>query len=277
MAEHGDAKLAGHQRHRRPRSPRVFSSRPTVVATTAGLRHWLKVAQWRSLHRNGDLLGYNWRVERVVLAVAEHQLQRVLAGWQVNTRLSLPGAEVKMCFVLGDWLVCVDRFVDVDQQMMMTAVCGGAARLSNAHVAQTKPAPKRNFYSRAIRRPNNVEKGVGGRSRSLRVRGDRQPGQQGDGGYAPQPSGSRPRCRPSLLPESLNAHVTALTYSTPYGNFCYKSKNRGTGCAGGQSRDRGPDISGGGSAAFGAGELDRLRGSARWPPPPPGRCLPQGD
>ena len=76
-------------------------------------------------------------------------------GKSIRAFQPLPGAEVKMCLVLGDWLVCVDRFVDVDQQMMMTAVWGGVAGLSNAHVAQTKPAPKRALYSRAIRRHNN--------------------------------------------------------------------------------------------------------------------------
>ena len=96
-------------------------------------------------------------------------------------RLSLPGAEVKMGLVLRDRLVRVDGFVYVDQEMMMTAVWGGAARLGNAHAAKAKPAPKRAFYRRAVRRPNNVEKGVGGRMRSLSVRGDRQPGQQGGG------------------------------------------------------------------------------------------------
>ena len=114
-----------------------------------------------------------------MLGIAEHQLQRVLAGRQFNTCFSLPGTEMKMCLVLWDRLVWVDRFIYVDQQMMMTAVWGSAARLGNTHVAKAKPAPKRTFHSRAIRRPNNIEKGVSGCLRSLRVRGNRQPGQQG--------------------------------------------------------------------------------------------------
>ena len=138
-----------------------------------------EVAQRHSFHRNGDLLGYDRWVEWVVLGIAEHQLQRVLAGWQFNTCLSLPGAEMKMCLVLWDRLVWVERFIYVDQQMMMTAVGGVAARLGDAHVAKAKPAPKRTFHSRAIRRPNNIEKGVSGCLSSLRVRGNRQPGQQG--------------------------------------------------------------------------------------------------
>jgi hypothetical protein len=110
-----------------------------------------------------------------VLGVAEHQLQRVLAGRQFNMRLSLSGAEMKMCLVLGNRFVWVKRFVYVDQQMVVTAVWGVATRLGDAHVAKAKAAPKGALYSRAVSRPDNIEKGVGGRSRSLRVRGDRQP------------------------------------------------------------------------------------------------------
>src|SRR5208283_5370226 len=108
-----------------------------------------EVAQRRySFHRNGDLLGYYGRVEWVVLGVTEHQLQRVLAGWQFNKRLSLSGAEMKMSLVLWDRLVWVNWFIYVDQQMMMTAVLGITARLGNTHVAKAKPAPKRTLHSR---------------------------------------------------------------------------------------------------------------------------------
>ena len=67
-----------------------------------------------------------------------------------------------MCLVLWDRLVWVKWLIYVDQQMMMTAVWGITARLGNIHVAKAKPAAKRTFHSRAIRRPNNVEKGVSG-------------------------------------------------------------------------------------------------------------------
>src|ERR1700677_3835219 len=102
-----------------------------------------------------------------MLGITEHQLQRVLAGWQFNTCLSLPRAEVEMCLVLWDRLLLVNLVVYVGQTMMMNAVWGVAARLGDAHTAKAKPAPKGTLYSRAIRRPNNVEKGVGGRMRSL--------------------------------------------------------------------------------------------------------------
>jgi hypothetical protein len=100
----------------------------------------------------------------------------VLAGRQFNMSLSLPGAEMKMCLVLGNRFVWVKRFVYVDQQMVVTAVWGIAARLGDAHVSKAKPAPKRTFYRGAVGRPNNVEKSVSGRVRSLSVRDDRQPG-----------------------------------------------------------------------------------------------------
>jgi hypothetical protein len=53
-----------------------------------------EVAQRDSSHRNGDLCGYYGWVEWIVLGIAEHQLERVLAGWQFNTCLSLPSPEV---------------------------------------------------------------------------------------------------------------------------------------------------------------------------------------
>ena len=78
----------------------------------------------RATDGDRDFLGYHWRIEVEVLGVTEHQLQRVFAGWQFNTRFGLPGAEMKMLFVLWDRLVWVKWFVYVDQQMMMTAVWG---------------------------------------------------------------------------------------------------------------------------------------------------------
>jgi transposase len=61
-------------------------------------------------------------------------------------------------------------------QLIRMAGWGVATRLSNAHVSKAKAAPKGAFQSRAIGRPNNVEKSVSGRVRSLSVRGNRQPG-----------------------------------------------------------------------------------------------------
>jgi hypothetical protein len=85
---------------------------------------------------------------------------------------------MKMLLVLWDRLVWLDRVIYVDQQVMMPAVWGIAACLGYAHVAKAKAAPQRTLYSRALRRQNNVKKGVGGRSSSLRIRGNRrQPGQ----------------------------------------------------------------------------------------------------
>jgi hypothetical protein len=133
-----------------------------------------------SFHRNGDLLRYYGWDEGVVPGIAEHQLERMLAGWQFNTRLSLSSAEMEMFLVLWDRLVCVKWFIYVDQQMMMPAVWGVTTRLSHAHVTKAKPAPKRTLHSRAIRRPNNVKKGFSGCSSSLRGRSNwqHQPGQQ---------------------------------------------------------------------------------------------------
>ena len=114
-----------------------------------------------------------------MLGISEHQLECVLAWEQFNTRLSLARAEMKMGLVLWNRLVWVKWLIYVDQQMMMTAVWGIAARLGDAHVAETKPAPERTFERRTISRPDNIEKGVSGGWFSLRVRGNRHHAQRG--------------------------------------------------------------------------------------------------
>ena len=82
-----------------------------------------------------------------MLGVAEHKLQRVLARRQFNTCLGLPSPEMKMLLILWDRLVWLDRVIYVDQQVMMPAVWGIAARLGHPHVAKAKPAPKRTLHS----------------------------------------------------------------------------------------------------------------------------------
>ena len=46
--------------------------------------------------------------------VPQHWLKRMLAWRQFNERLSLSCTEMKMCFVLWDWLVRIQRFIYVD-------------------------------------------------------------------------------------------------------------------------------------------------------------------
>src|ERR1700730_12831040 len=75
-----------------------------------------------AFYRDGDLLRDQRRVEREMIAVAQHQLQGVLSLRQVEERLGLARTEVQMLFVVRDRLVGIDWFLRIDQQVMMTDV-----------------------------------------------------------------------------------------------------------------------------------------------------------
>ena len=66
-----------------------------------------------------------------------------LPGGKLDTGFGLAGAEMKMALVLRDRLVGIERFIHVDQQMMMAAVREIVARMGDAHVAQTEATPER--------------------------------------------------------------------------------------------------------------------------------------
>src|SRR6476620_11724426 len=85
-----------------------------------------------------------------MLGIAEHKLKCVLARRQLYTCLGLPCAEMKMVLVLGNCIVWIDRFIDINQQVMMPSVRKILARMPNAHVAQTKPRPNASFDGRAV-------------------------------------------------------------------------------------------------------------------------------
>ena len=63
-----------------------------------------------------------------MLGVAKDKLQCVLARRQFNACLGLPRPEMKMVLVLRNRIIWIERFVHVDQQMMMAAVCKIVAR-----------------------------------------------------------------------------------------------------------------------------------------------------
>src|ERR1700751_2697625 len=46
--------------------------------------------------KDGDRLGCDRWIEWVMLGIAQHQLQRVFAGWQFNERFGFPFAEMNM-------------------------------------------------------------------------------------------------------------------------------------------------------------------------------------
>src|SRR3954449_3791968 len=73
------------------------------------------------LHGDGDLLRIHRRRVRHVIVIAENQLQRMLARWQLDARVRLTRAEVQMVAIRG-YLLIERRQVGVDQQMVMAGV-----------------------------------------------------------------------------------------------------------------------------------------------------------
>src|ERR1700688_2673091 len=122
-----------------------------------------------SFDRNGNLLRNDRLVEGEVFGVPEHKLKCVLARSQFNVRLSLAGAEMKMSLVLWDRLVRIERFVHVNQQMVVATIGSITTRLGDPHIAKTETTPERPFESRTIWRPDNVKESVGGCWCCLRV------------------------------------------------------------------------------------------------------------
>ena len=87
------------------------------------------------LHGDGDDLGLDRWLERNMGPVAEHELQRVLAGRQCHSGLGLALAEVNMLLVDHDGLGhFLRRERLVDEQVMMPDVCLLDAGRSDAHV-----------------------------------------------------------------------------------------------------------------------------------------------
>ena len=95
-----------------------------------------------------------------MLGIAEHKLKCVLARRQLYTCLGLPCAEMKMVLVLGNCIVWIDRFIDINQQVMMPAIRKIVTRMRNAHVAQTKATPKPSFHRRPVLWPNEIQNGI---------------------------------------------------------------------------------------------------------------------
>src|SRR5262249_58909471 len=116
------------------------------------------------LDDDGNLLRDHGWLEWKVLGITEHKLECVSPGRQFNARLGLSSAEVQVVLILRDRIIRIERIVDVDQQVMMAAVRELVSRMRNAHVAQSKAAPKCSLDHRAVVRPYEIQIGViGGR------------------------------------------------------------------------------------------------------------------
>jgi len=97
--------------------------------------------------------------ERIMLGIAQHQLESVFAGRELDTCLGLTRSEMKMGFVLRDRFVGIESFTHVNQQMMVAGVLKVIARMRYAHVAEAEAAPESAFDRCAVLRPYEIEKG----------------------------------------------------------------------------------------------------------------------
>ena len=104
--------------------------------------------------------------------VAQHELKCMFSGWKFDARFGLARSKMKMCLVLRNRFVGIERFIHINQQMVMAAVWVTIARMSDAHVAQTEAAPKSAFDRGAVLRPHEIQKRILWRGLSLRGRGE---------------------------------------------------------------------------------------------------------
>ena len=91
-----------------------------------------------------------------MLGVTQDQLKGMFAGLKLNASFGLTRAEMKMVLVLRDRLIHIERFVHINQQMMMPAVLKIIARVSDTHVAQIEPTPEPSLDRCAVLRPNEI-------------------------------------------------------------------------------------------------------------------------
>lgn len=92
-------------------------------------------AQNCSFDRDGDLLRDDWRVERIVVGIAQHKLEGVFAGRQFHAHLCLPRTELEVVFILRNRILRLQRFIHVDEQTMVTTVGKIIPRMGHAHIA----------------------------------------------------------------------------------------------------------------------------------------------
>src|ERR1700688_1230169 len=114
-----------------------------------------------SFDRNGNLFRNDRWVEGEVFGVPEHKLKCVLARSQFNVRLSLAGAEMKMSLVLWDRLARIERFVHVNQQMVVTCVRLVDAGPRNPPARQTELHLERIGDGITVLRADDIHGGIG--------------------------------------------------------------------------------------------------------------------
>ncbi len=120
---------------------------------------------------DGDLLRGHHRIERDVHVIAQHQLQRVLAGLQRRCVASVwPLPKCWMLSVVGSGRPRSLRQVGIDQQVMMAGVVELHASRRDAHAGKAEHHGDRALHRRAIGGAHDVQLRAGRGSACAAVR-----------------------------------------------------------------------------------------------------------
>jgi hypothetical protein len=92
-----------------------------------------------------------------VFRITKDELKCVRSGRQLDSSLRLPTSEMEVLFVVWYWLIDGERFVDVDEEVMVARVLVVISRVCHPHISQTEAAPERAFNALTIRRPYEIE------------------------------------------------------------------------------------------------------------------------
>ena len=66
------------------------------------------------LYPDGNFVRNDRWVERIMLSIAQHQLESVFARRQIDTCLGLTRSVMKMGLVLRDWFIEIERFIHIN-------------------------------------------------------------------------------------------------------------------------------------------------------------------
>jgi hypothetical protein len=111
------------------------------------------------LHGDRDLLRHHGGSVRNVSIVAEQELQRVGAGFQLQRDLGLTATEVSMLCILRDCELYVWKW-RIDDQVVMAGILGFDARRGDPHSCEAELDRNRACDGIAVGRRDNFERGL---------------------------------------------------------------------------------------------------------------------
>ena len=95
-----------------------------------------------------------------MLGVSQNELKCVFAGREFDACFRLTSSKMEVRLILWNWLIGIEGFIHIDQQMVMSAVRKIIAGVSYSHVPEAETAPECTLDHGAILRPHEIKKGV---------------------------------------------------------------------------------------------------------------------